>query len=88
MTTKKSDQMICVLRHWFQFKWIFINSLTNEKYQNIKKHSDKNNNIKKDRNKVLIIMKWQTHKRAIQCDYIFLNNELTMNETRSVEDGN
>lgn len=33
-------------------------------------------------------MKWQTHKRAIQCDYIFLNNELTMNETQSVEDGN
>lgn len=32
-------------------------------------------------------MKWQTHKRAIQCDYI-QNNELTMNETRSVEDGN
>lgn len=36
-----------------------------------------------------MIMKWQTHKRAIQCDYIyFLNNELTMNETRSVKDGN
>lgn len=28
------------------------------------------NNKKKIRNKVLMIMKWQTHKRAIQCDYI------------------
>lgn len=31
----------------------------------------KNNKKKMKCNKVLMIMKWQTHKRAIQCDYIF-----------------